>query len=138
MFGYQSEWRSTAENQALIFPPKVDPNRFWAGPGGIGTSTVSRGSENITTWFVVGSIDTTIIVSVLWAPSCSSAPMSRMLRRSLPFHGWTDASLAAGPMLSLGSGVSPEAAGAPESPGAVHESPAPPKTHDRAPLTRRS
>src|SRR5947208_16226276 len=117
MSGYQSGRLRTLENQALILPGHVGPIRFWAGPGGIGTSTVSRGSENMTTWFVVGSMDTTIIVSVLWAPSCSSAPISRMFRRSLPFQGWTEGSLAAGPMLSLGSGVSPDAAGAPELPG---------------------
>src|SRR4026207_643914 len=74
----------------------------WAGPGGMGTSTVSRGSENMTTWFVAGSIETVIIVSVLWAPSCSSAPMSRMFRRSLPSHGGSALFVGAGASLLIG------------------------------------
>ena len=48
---------------------------------------MSRGRENIATCLDVGSIETTMSVSVLWPPSCSSAPMSRMFSRSLPSHG---------------------------------------------------
>lgn len=65
---------------------------------------MSRGSWNITTWPVVGSIETVIIVSVRWPPCCSSAPISRMFRRSLPFHCGTTEPVAAGPM--VGSAVS--------------------------------
>ena len=64
---------------------------------------MSRGSVNITTWPDFGSIETVIRVSVLWPPPCSSAPMSRMLSRSLPSHGGTTGPVTAGPR--DGSGV---------------------------------
>ena len=54
--------------------------------------------------FVTGSIDTVISVSVLWPPPCSSEPMSRMLRRSLPSHGGTETSGTWLP-IGVGSGV---------------------------------
>ena len=41
----------------------------------MGTNTVSRGRLNIATCLVTGSIDTVMSVSVLWPPSCSSAPI---------------------------------------------------------------
>src|SRR5258706_14538081 len=70
----------------------------------------SRGRLNIATCLVVGSIEATIRVSVLNVPSCGrwSLPMSRMLRRSVPFHGGIEAAggsepCGAGP-LSDGSG----------------------------------
>src|SRR5258706_11731327 len=70
----------------------------------------SRGRLNIATCLVVGSIEDTIRVSVLNVPSCGrwSLPMSRMLRRSVPFHGGIEAAgrsepCGAGP-LSDGSG----------------------------------
>ena len=52
-------------------------------------STVSRGRLNMATCLVSGSIETTMSVSVLkvLSPGRWSAPMSRMLRRSLPSHG---------------------------------------------------
>ena len=80
-----------------------------AGPGGIGTSTVSRGRLNIATCLVSGSIETTISVSVLKVPSFGrwSAPMSRMLSRSLPSHGGTVTSGRALPVgVPSGTGVS--------------------------------
>ena len=70
---------------------------------------MSRGSWNITTWPVAGSIETVIIVSVRWPPFCSSAPISRMFRRSFPFQVGTTEPLAAGPRLGsavFGNGVS--------------------------------
>ena len=70
---------------------------------------------NIATCFVTGSIETVMSVSVLWPPSCSSAPMSRMFRRFLPSHGGIDTSgtwlpsdgsgVGEGVAAALGSGV---------------------------------
>ena len=55
---------------------------------------MSRGRLNIATCLVTGSIDTTMSVSVLnvLSPGRWSAPMSRMLSRSLPSHGGIDTS----------------------------------------------
>ena len=72
-------------------------------------STVSRGRLNIATCLVTGSIETTMSVSVLkvLSPGRWSAPMSRMLRRSLPSHGGIDTSGTALPTGVLsGSGES--------------------------------
>ena len=69
---------------------------------------MSRGRLNIATCLVTGSIETTIRVSVLKVPSFGrwSAPMSRMLRRSLPSHGGIDTSGTGVPTGVLaGSGV---------------------------------
>ena len=93
-----------AVQRLLILPRNTPPNTFCAGPGGSGTSTVSRGSENIATWFVRVSMLTTIIVSVLNVFSWGrwSAPMSRMFRRS-PAIG---ACVGSGPAeVALGLGV---------------------------------
>ena len=77
----------------------------------------SRGRLNIATCFVVGSIDTTISVSVLYVPSFGrwSVPISRMFSRSVPFHGgivtsgsaepWIGGGVAVGVGLPMGSSV---------------------------------
>ena len=65
---------------------------------------MSRGRLNIATCLVTGSIETVISVSVLCPPFCSSAPMSRMLSRSLPSHGGID-TLGTGVPIGDGSGV---------------------------------
>ncbi len=72
-----------AVQRLLILPRYREPKTFCAGPGGSGTSTESRGSENMATCFVVVSMLTTIIVSVLNVFSCGrwSAPIRRMFRR---------------------------------------------------------
>src|SRR5579859_5933624 len=79
----------TAVNQLLILPWNTEPKTARAGPGGTGMSTMSRGRLNIATRFVAGSIETTIMVSVLNVPSFGrwSTPRRRMFRRSVPFHG---------------------------------------------------
>ena len=73
---------------------------------------MSRGRLNIATCLVTGSIETTISVSVLWveSPGRWSLPISRMLRRSLPFQGGIatvgradPAGVASGSGLSVGS-----------------------------------
>ena len=85
-----------------------------AGPGGIGTPWVSRGRLNMATCLVTGSIDTTISVSVLNVPSPGrwSAPISRMLRRSLPSHGGIEtcgSALPTGVPSGTGESVAPAA-----------------------------
>ena len=65
---------------------------------------MSRGRLNIATCLVTGSIETVISVSVLWPPPCSSAPISRMFRRSLPSHGAID-TFGTGVPIKVGSGV---------------------------------
>src|SRR4051812_5200372 len=57
-------------------------------------SVESRGRLNIATCFVVGSIDTTINVSVLYVPSFGrwSDPIRRMFSRSVPSQGGIDTS----------------------------------------------
>src|SRR5689334_23910534 len=149
--GYQSDRLWTVAQYELILPPYVEPKTFRArvSEAGIGTSTVSRGRLNITTWFDFGSIETTIIVSVLWPPACSSAPMRRMFRRSVPFHGGSDGALATGPMLPRSVSVGPavsvgslEPPGEPDASGALQPlawlSPSPTKTQPSALATSRS
>ena len=70
----------------------------------------SRGRLNIATCFVVGSIEATIRVSVLNVPSRGrwSLPMSRILRRSVPFHGGI---VAAGRSEPWGAGPLSEGSG---------------------------
>ena len=99
---------------------------------------MSRGSWNITTWFVAGSIETVISVSVLWAPPCSSAPMSRMLSRALPSHGGISEPDASGPR--LGGSETPGSSDAPEAPGELPGSHAASgsKMHDAVPDSSRS
>ena len=104
-----------------VRPPGVDlaagrPSRTRCAPdrAGSGTPCVSRGRLNIATCLLTGSIDTTISVSVLNVPSPGrwSAPMSRMLRRSLPFHGGIDTwgtALPAGVSSGTGESVGPAA-----------------------------
>src|SRR3954451_9809492 len=114
MGGNQSERFRTVAQNWLILPLKVGPRALRAGPAGIGTSTVSRGSVNITTWLVAGSIESTIIVSVLWPPFCSSAPISRMLRRDLPSQlAWPAGVSMGGPTVppTLLPGSSPDEPG---------------------------
>ena len=79
----------TAVKKELIFAWYFELNAFRSGPAGIGMPHESRGRLNIATCFVVGSIETTISVSVLYVPSFGrwSVPMRRMFSRSLPSHG---------------------------------------------------
>ena len=65
---------------------------------GTGTFDVSRGSWSIATCWVLGSTETTIIVSVLkvFSPGRWSVPTRSTLRRSVPFQGG-----------SVGAGVAP-------------------------------
>jgi hypothetical protein len=65
----------------------------------------SRGRLNIATCLLTGSMETTIIVSVLNVPSWGrwSTPTRRMFRRSVPSHGWIVASGRADPW--IGGGV---------------------------------
>ena len=75
--------------QLLILPPYTEPHSERA-LSGTGTSTMSRGTWNIATCLVSGSMDTTIRVSVLKlepSPSRASTPIARMFSRSLPSHG---------------------------------------------------
>ncbi len=90
-------------NRALIFWFQYDPYTDRAGPGGSGTPAMSRGSENIATWWLLGSMLTTIRVSVFQVPSWGrlSEPIRSTLRRPLRSHG------PVGGGVSLGSGVGP-------------------------------
>ena len=75
--------------QLLILPAYTEPQSERA-LSGTGTSTMSRGTWNIATCLVSGSMETTIRVSVLKlapSPSRASTPTARMFSRSLPSHG---------------------------------------------------
>ena len=115
----------------------------------------SRGRLNIATCLVVGSIDTTMRVSVLNVPSRGrwSDPTRRMFSRSVPFHGGITtlgrAELRTGGGVSVWDGVStgssdacvePDAVGVPESQFALAAASWDRKTHgsSRAPSAMRS
>src|SRR5579859_5148861 len=121
----------TAVNQLLILPWNTEPKTARAGPGGTGMSTMSRGRLNIATRLVAGSIETTIIVSVLNVPSFGrwSTPRRRMLSRSVPFQGGAATDGAAEPSggrLAAGVPEAPAPAGEPASPTGVVSPQVPP------------